>query len=109
MQIIPLNSVPSQNLLIVLNNQLCQINVYTKLYGTFLDLYISNTLIIAGVLCQNLRPLIISPYLGFIGDLSFTDSQGTNDPVYTGFGSQGRFQLMYLAPSDLPAQYGITW
>jgi hypothetical protein len=43
--------------------------------------------------------MVRETYLGFIGDLSFTDTQGTSDPVYTGLGS--RFVLLYLEASDL--------
>jgi hypothetical protein len=101
MQTVPLQAVPNQAVTIVLNNQNCQISVYQKLYGLFLDLYVDNLPLVTGVLCENLHLCIISSYLGFIGDLAFSDSQGTSDPVYTGLGT--RFNLIYLAPSDFTA------
>ena len=66
----------------------------------YLDLYVSNSLILAGVSCQNMRLMVLDAYLGFVGDLMWIDNQGTTDPVYTGVGT--RYTLLYLAPGDLP-------
>jgi hypothetical protein len=103
-QIIPLQPVPSQTLLVDLDGQNAQIDVYTTNYGLFLDLYVSNVLIIGGVICQNLNRIVRDAYLGFQGDLCFIDSQGTTDPVYTGLGA--RYNLAYLEVADLPAGEG---
>lgn len=103
-QTVPLNQTPNQELTIGLNNQVCQIAVYQKSGGLFLDLYVNDGLIIAGVLCQNLNRIVRSLYLGFSGDLAFFDTQGTDDPDYTGLGS--RFLLEYVPPSELPAGIG---
>lgn len=99
MLLIPLDAVPSQTVDIVLNNQVCTISVYQKSTGLFLDLSVNNALIIGGVLCENANRIVRSAYLGFIGDLAFLDTQGSTDPVYTGFGS--RYELLYLEPADL--------
>jgi hypothetical protein len=104
MLIIPLIAVPSQKLSVPLANQTCQINVYQKAYGLFMDLYVNNSLIIGGVLCHNLNRIVRSLYLGFIGDFVFYDTQVPvgeegSDPVYTGLGA--RYQLIYLEVSDL--------
>ena len=99
MQIVPLNANPNQTLTVGLLNQACQINVYQKSGGLFMDVYVNNALIIAGVLCENLNRIVRSLYLGFVGDFVFYDTQGTSDPDYTGLGS--RFQLVYLSPHDL--------
>lgn len=101
---VPLQAVPNQTLQIQLGNQACALNVYQFQYGLFMDIYVSGTLIIGGVICQNLNRIVRSLYLGFIGDFAFYDTQGTSDPVYTGLGS--RFVLLYLSPSDLPAGEG---
>jgi hypothetical protein len=103
-QVIPLAAIPSQTLAILLNNQNCQINVYQETTGLFIDLYVNDTLIIGGVIGENANRIVRSIYLGFSGDLSFYDSQGTDDPVYTGLGT--RFFLLYLFPADLPAGEG---
>lgn len=100
-QIVPLNATPSQELTVGLNGQSCQIAVYQKSRGLFLDLYVNDGPIIAGVLCLNMNRIVRDLYFGFLGDLAFVDTQGSADPVYTGLGA--RFQLVYLAPSELPA------
>lgn len=98
MQIVPLTANPNQTLTIGLNNQACQIAVYQTPDALFLDLYVNDALIIAGVICQNLNRIVRNLYLGFQGDLAFVDTQGTDDPNYLGLGSQ--FQLVYLSPSE---------
>ena len=98
MQIIPLQSDPSQTLTVNLNGQNCSINVYQRLFGLFLDLYQDGSLVIGGQICQNLNRIVRSSYLGFQGDLAFIDTQGADDPIYSGIGTQ--FQLLYLSPYD---------
>lgn len=65
----------------------------------YLDLYVANVLILAGIRCLNGVALVRNSYFGFIGDLAFYDTQGDADPIYTGIGA--RFQLVYLAPGDV--------
>lgn len=104
MRIVPLQPVPNQTLTVSLGNQTCQINVYQKSTGLFLDLYVSNVLIIGGVMCQNLNRIVRDLYLGFVGDLCFIDNQGSSDPAYTGLGA--KYSLAYLEASDLPVGQG---
>lgn len=100
---IPLQAVSNQTLTVTLNNQVCQINVYWTAYGLFLDLYVSGTFIIGGVICQNENVIVRNSYLGFSGDLMFYDNTGAgNDPVYTGLGTT--YSLIYLTPTDLNGQ-----
>lgn len=101
MRIIPLQPIASQILSCTLGGQAVQLNIYQKLSGLYCDIYISNTLLIGGVICQNLNRLVRVGYLGFIGDLMFIDNQGSSDPDYTGLGT--RYSLLYLEASDLPA------
>jgi hypothetical protein len=96
---VPLQQIPNQAASVQLNGQNCQINVYQKFYGIFLDLYVSDVLIIGGCFCRNLNRLVRSAYLGFQGDLGFWDTQGSSNPYYTGVGA--RYQLVYLTPADL--------
>ena len=104
MQTIPLIATPSQTLKVSLNGQSCQINVYQKSTGLFVDLLVNSALIIGGVLAENANRIVRSLYLGFQGDMVFVDTAGTSDPVYTGLGT--RWILLYLSPSDLPAGEG---
>lgn len=96
---IPIQATPSQSLSSVLGGQNCQINIYQKSTGMFLDLFVSNSPIILSTICLDRVKMVRETYLGFIGDLVFADTQGTSDPFYTGLGS--RFVLLYLEANDL--------
>ena len=100
MLVVPTIPIPYQIFTVQLNNQNCQISIYQKSTGLFLDLYISGTLIIGGVICEDRNRIVRNAYLGFVGDLAFFDNQGSSDPFYTGLGS--RYSLLYLDPSDAP-------
>lgn len=90
---IPLVAVPAQSMAVLLGGQSCHINLYQKSTGLFIDLYVSDRLILAGIICENINPIVRSVYLGFVGDLYFYDTQGTNDPDYTGLAD--RFELIW--------------
>lgn len=91
--VIPLAAIPSQEVEITLGTQPCRIRVFQKSTGLFLDLYVNGTPIILGTPCLNASPMVIDDYLGFIGDLGWGDTQGEDDPDYTGL--DGRFQLFW--------------
>lgn len=104
MQIIPIEDAYSQTVQVTLGSQNCSINLYQKSTGFYCDLYVNNTLIIGGVICQNVNRIVRSLYLGFIGDLIFIDTQpdpvnGPSDPSSPGLGT--RYQFCYLTPTDL--------
>ena len=96
---IPLLAVPSQTANILLGGQNCTLNVYTLSTGLFMDVLVNGLPIITGVLCVNQVRVVRDAYLGFVGDLAFSDTQGSNDPDYTGLDS--RYALVYLEASDL--------
>ena len=110
MIIVPLAQVPSQTLNILLSGQAVTINLNTKFYGLFMDVLSGGVNIINGVLCLNQNYIVRSLYLGFQGDFVFWDTKGSSDPSYTGLygpsNQNGRYQLLYLAPSELPPTYG---
>lgn len=112
--LIPLVPANSQELTATLGNQACRIKVFTKnlwvpyhnpgeivtdpppfeeINPLFLDLYLNDSLIVGGVLCLNNVGIVRNPYFGFVGDLSFTDTQGNEDPQVSGLGN--RWQLCY--------------
>ncbi|NBW08590.1 MAG: hypothetical protein EBR82_11255 [Caulobacteraceae bacterium] len=91
---VPLQAVPSQTLAISLDGQPCKIDVVTRGDGLFVNLYVNDALIIAGVAARNRVRVVIDAYLGFIGDLSWLDTEGDEDPTYDGLGS--RWQLVYI-------------
>ena len=96
---IPLSAVASQTVNTVLGGQNVTLNVYTLSTGLFMDVLVNGIAIITGVLCLNQVRVVRDAYLGFIGDLAFSDTQGSNDPDYTGLDS--RYALIYLEASDL--------
>lgn len=111
MQVIPLQSTMNQQVTVLLDLQGCQINVYQKVTGLFLDLYLENTLLLGGVLCRNLQLIVMNAYFGFQGDLMWLDNQGTNDPMVDGIGPGGRYSLVYLSADEVPttSRYTQSW
>lgn len=101
MQLIPIQPVPSQQLQVVLAAQNCQLAIYQKPQGLFVDLISNGVLISSAVIAQNLNVLNPLVYSSFQGNLYFNDTQGTTDPVYTGLGS--RYQLVYLTAAEYAA------
>lgn len=98
---IPLVSKPNQTETVTLGGQVCQINVRQMSTGLFVDLYVGNELIIAGVVAQNQNRIVRYAYLGFVGDLVFVDTQGSDNPNFTGLGT--RWLLFYLTSEELTA------
>lgn len=101
-----MQSVPSQSFQVTLDEQNCTLSVYQKSTGVYIDIYLENTLLLAGIVGQHGNRIIRDAYYGFLGDLIFWDTQGTSDPSYTGLGS--RWILIYLLPSELPSTSTVT-
>lgn len=101
MLVIPLQAVPNQVVTVNLADQNCQINVYQKPRGLFIDLRVSNEVVVAGVICENLNPIVRNRYLGFDGDLVFVDDHGDTDPAYTSL--DDRYRLLYVTADELAA------
>lgn len=101
MLVVPLQALPNQTFQIQLAGQPCTIDVYQLAFGLFVDLYVGGALVAGGVLAENLNRIVRYAYLGFAGDFVFNDTQGKDDPVYTGLGT--RFELLYLEEADLEA------
>lgn len=99
MMLIPILPIPAQVFNVTLGSQVCQISIYQKSTGLFLDLSVNSNVVITCQLGLNRVLLVRQTYLGFIGDLSFIDTQGLDDPTYLGLGA--RFILVYLTPGDV--------
>lgn len=97
MQVIPLTAVASQSFTVQLNGQNCEINIYQKSTGLYFDLTVNGESIVNTMICLNAVGLVREVYLGFIGQLVFIDTQGSDDPYYTGLGS--RYVLTYWLPA----------
>ena len=98
MQTVPLQPVPSQSTKVVLGGQNCQILVYQKPQGVFVDINADGVDISVGTIARDAVPLISREYAGFIGNLIFIDTQGSDDPSYEGLGD--RFALVYLTAEE---------
>ena len=98
MQTVPLQPVPSQSTKVVLGGQNCQILVYQKPQGVFMDINADGVDIVVGVIARDAVPLVCREYAGFIGNLLFIDTRGSSDPSYNGLGS--RFNLVYLTAEE---------
>ncbi len=98
MQEIPLQPVPSQSTKVVLGGQACQLLVYQKPQGLFVDINADDADVVVGVIARDAVPLVCREYTGFSGNLLFIDSQGSSDHSYDGLGS--RFSLVYLTADE---------
>lgn len=105
MQTVPLRPLSNLTVQCQLNSQPCTINLQQFPTGLFMTLYVAGELVVATVLCEDLVRIVRDVYLGFSGDFVFVDTQGGDDPIYTGLGT--RFQLVYLTPEDL-STLGLT-
>ena len=94
---IPTQAAANQTFNAILSGQAAQLKVYQRATGLFVDLYVNDALIIGGVAALNAAMIVRTPYLGFLGDLAFVDTQGSEDPTFGGLGT--RFALMHFAPA----------
>ena len=95
---IPLQQIPAQITKVVLSNQNCQLFIYAKQQGVFVDVAVDDTDIVNCVIARNMVPLVCREYTGFAGNLIFVDNQESSDPLYTGFGD--RFSLIYVTAEE---------
>lgn len=100
-QQIPLAAVPSQRLSVpALGGQDSQINVYQRGDSLYFDLALDGVPIVTTKACRNEVPMLLaSRYLGYKGDFVFLDTQGDQEPHYTGLGS--RWFLVYLTEAEV--------
>lgn len=91
---IPLIPVPSQSLSVNLAGQQCEIRVDQKSAGVFFSMVVDSKSVVSFKMCRDRVSLVRGAHLPFVGTVAFVDTQGLNDPDYTGFGS--RFHLVYV-------------
>ncbi|MHB8283477.1 MAG: phage baseplate plug family protein [Caulobacteraceae bacterium] len=94
MQAVPLQALAAQIVTVQLGSQTTQLTIRQMASGLYVDVYVNNMLIVGGVLALQANLIVRDAYLGFVGDLAFFDTEGADDPYYTGLGS--RWVLMYL-------------
>src|ERR1700748_2734055 len=98
-QVIPILAAPALTVSEVLAGQNCQISIYQKDNNVFVDLNADGVDIFVGNLALNATPIDAgNSYDGFQGNLYFLDTQGLDDPDYTGFNT--RWMLIYLTAAE---------
>lgn len=98
MQQIPLQAIPAQAIRVILDAQNCSIAVYQKEQGLFADVAVGGAPVVSSVLARDAVPIVCRGYAGLTGNLLFVDTQGSEDPSYSGLGS--RFALVYLTAAE---------
>ena len=88
---IPLTATPSQTLSVTLTGQFCKMQIVQKSTGVFLSLTVGAVDVCNSSICLDRVSIVRLP--GLIGTLRFVDTQGVNDPEYTGFNT--RYKLVY--------------
>lgn len=93
-QVISLFQQSKQTVSVTLGGQSCQIDLTTyEDVGMFASLSVSGNPVFLNVPCRDRVGLVRRKYLGFTGELTFMDTQGTSDPQYTGLND--RWLLVY--------------
>ncbi|KXV60669.1 hypothetical protein AD948_04390 [Acetobacter senegalensis] len=92
---IPISAVAYQQVNVPLSGNAVTLTIQQRTNGVYMDVALNGTQILAGIICQDRTWIVRRAYLGMPGDLCFFDTQGTQDPEYTGFGS--RYILIYEA------------
>lgn len=96
---VPLQAVPNQTLAVTLARQPAQIALRQNGDNMYFDLVVNSKQIVRTRIVRDRQRLLLDArYRGFNGDFLFVDTQGADDPVYTGLGN--RFVLYYLAAGE---------
>lgn len=90
---ITIRPIRAQQLEVTLGGQPFVIRLYQHTTGLYMDLSVNGADLLNGVICQNYNRIVRYPVLKFKGDLFFIDTQGNDDPHYSGLGT--RFKLIY--------------
>lgn len=106
MVIIPLSSIPSQKLKVVLDDQDCEISVLTRGEHMYLDLTVDGIIIQQGAIIQNLVSIIQVPTRIFSGTIAMVDTQGNAAPVFSGLGE--RWRLCYWSEGEKNAPRNLV-
>lgn len=102
MQNIPLQPIYAQQFNVTLGGQTCVVTVRQRSTGMYFSLVVNGVTLMTEVLCQARVLLVRQPSLGFVGDLAFIDTQGNDEPEWSGLGT--RWLLIYFTPADLAVE-----
>lgn len=105
MLLIPLEATPNQNRSVQLGTINYKFGVRAQDVDGVQQIFLTlreagaDTDIVTNTLCRDRVRIIRDAYLGFNGDLSFFDTQGTDDPFWQGF--ESRFVLAWFEPGEV--------
>lgn len=91
---VPIKAEPYQSLQVVLNKQNCNISIRLMGENLYFSLDVDGVQYVTNKVCRHACKLVTANYLGFIGNFTFLDLYGTQDPNYLELNE--RFILMYL-------------
>src|SRR4051812_5467075 len=95
-EVVPLKPLVSQTLSVRLGDQPCTLHIYEVTTGLFIDVLVNDAAVVSGVAALHGVRIVRDTYLGFVGDLAFIDTQGSDEPEASGLGS--RWILVYANP-----------
>lgn len=93
MYYIPLRPVPSQKVLVNIGGKMVTILIRQLAGRQYFSMSADGVVYVESSLMVDRVPLIRARYLGFGGDFMSVDTQGTDNPSFTGWGS--RYFLLY--------------
>ncbi len=96
--VIPLAAVAYQSLRVPLAGHAVRLDLQQRATGLYAAVWVDDVPVLAGALCQDRTWLVRQSASTLPGDMGFADTQGTQDPDYTGLGS--RFVLVYVQDSE---------
>lgn len=102
---IAIQAVPAQTVSVVLGSQNVQIALNQKPQGIFVDINVDSIDVSLAVIALDSVPLNSRGYASFSGNLFLVDTEGSDDPVYTGLGD--RWRLVYLTADEM-VSYGFV-
>ena len=91
---IPIKSMPSQKLSVVLGKQNIIIELAWRNNWLYAMVRVGKVDVVCSRLCLNREPIVREQYRGFVGELYFDDQQGNQDPEFSELGS--RYKLFWV-------------
>jgi hypothetical protein len=93
-----LEKLKAQSFSVSLDNQRCDIRLTQYSSFLYMDLTVDGRPVMQGVPCLNNNRMVRYAWLGFRGELFFSDLEGNSDPRWEGLGD--RYRLWYLSEEE---------
>ena len=100
---IPLATAPNQTLAVTLDQQNVQLALRQNASQMYIDVQLNDQYVVRSRVCRDRQRLLTGVrYKGLKGDFAFIDTQGTNDPEWTGLGAEetARYLLLFLSDGE---------